>query len=365
MTISIFRSFLWVVVAILICTFPSIESKKETSRATTTTTTRKNDNSDHKGLTPFFLQDPYDHTCFGPNGFTLCDENALWLLTTRTNKKDTFSLVSFLRPTTKLCLQRATTWFGLKKTNKLQLESCKTEDSKLWSWEFIDKQHVKLTHKGNCVLRGKEGSGYNRNSISLGNCHGNSFLPLVYHPTAVHENGFLLSTADMRCFDGKTFHSCELANSPSTSNAPRGSSVMDSVLAKYNLHWGVGLKYFSGGEAYRYIFNFAIPERGNCLAYVKKTSSVYHAEKVACNTTNKSYHIYGWGLENGRLTIENGKKCLSRTSSGDLGVFVDCQTTGFEYIYIQVPSLGIDENILKLMSNPVSPLRHFCLYSHR
>jgi hypothetical protein len=45
-----------------------------------------------KGKTPFLLQDPVDQTCLGPHGFTVCDENALWIITPRKGVK-TFSMV--------------------------------------------------------------------------------------------------------------------------------------------------------------------------------------------------------------------------------------------------------------------------------
>jgi hypothetical protein len=50
------------------------------------------DVNDNRGNTPFFLQDPYDQMCLGPNGFTVCDEAALWVLLKRKGRK-TYSLV--------------------------------------------------------------------------------------------------------------------------------------------------------------------------------------------------------------------------------------------------------------------------------
>ena len=36
----------------------------------------KADPNDNRGNTPFFLQDPNDETCLGPEGFSVCDEQA-------------------------------------------------------------------------------------------------------------------------------------------------------------------------------------------------------------------------------------------------------------------------------------------------
>ena len=47
-------------------------------------------------------------------------------------------------------------------------------------------------HTGQCLVRGK--GGY-RNSVTVQNCKKGEFLPLVYHPTEVHENGFYLKSA--------------------------------------------------------------------------------------------------------------------------------------------------------------------------
>lgn len=78
------------------------------------------DLNDNKGNTPFFLQDPYDHMCLGPNGFTVCDERALWVLTLRVGKKNTYSLASLLSPqANKKCLTKQSGWFGLFSSGQL------------------------------------------------------------------------------------------------------------------------------------------------------------------------------------------------------------------------------------------------------
>jgi hypothetical protein len=131
--------------------------------------------------------------CLGPNGFTVCDERALWVLTKRTGKK-TYSLVSLLHPSySGLCLDRKKHFFGLMTGDKLGITSCSKSGAKSWQFEFIDQTHVKLSNNGMCLVRGKKGF---KNTASVQNCKAKEFLPLIYHPTAVHENGFFLKGAD-------------------------------------------------------------------------------------------------------------------------------------------------------------------------
>ena len=84
---------------------------------------------------------------------------------------------------------------------------------------------------------------------------------LVYHPTALHENGFYLKAADDTCFDGEKFRPC-------------------SGKASNQLLWGAGVK-FVWGEAQRYLYSFSIAERGNCLvAKGSKTSRGAHYSSI-------------------------------------------------------------------------------------
>ena len=158
------------------------------------------------GNTPFFLQDPYDQTCIGPNGFTVCDERSLWILTKRAGKK-TYSLVSLLNPSPSgMCLERKSWFFGLFGGDKVGMGLCSKTGSKTWEFNFIDNTHVKLSTKGQCLVRGKNKY---KNSVTVQNCNKGEFLPLVYHPTSVHEAGFYLKAADGECFDGSKFRNCE------------------------------------------------------------------------------------------------------------------------------------------------------------
>lgn len=196
----------------------------------------KRDPNDNKGTTPFFLQDPRDEMCLGPYGFTVCDERALWVLTNRSDRKKTYSLVSLLNPSESgMCLERKYSFFGLFGNEKVGMGFCSKSGSKNWDFQFIDKVHIKLSTNGQCLVRGKRKY---KNSYSVQSCTKGEALPLVYHPTAVHENGFNLKAADGRCFDGSRFRPCSGSNTA-------------------QLLWGVGVKYV-GGRANRYFYNFQV-----------------------------------------------------------------------------------------------------------
>jgi hypothetical protein len=276
------------------------------------------ESNDHKGLTPFFLEDPNDNTCLGPEGFTICDEHALWIWTRR-NGKTSNSLVSFLNPH-KACLQRQPTFFGLLNGDKLITGSCSKSSAKGWEFEFLDKQTVQLTNKGACLVRGKKG---HKSSISLGNCKKSPILRLVYSPTSVHENGFYLKAADGKCFDGNKFRTCSNANSA-------------------NLLWGVGVRYGWGGEAYQYLFSYSKKDR-TCL--------IYQGKKVIRGDCGQSKAL-GWGLNNGQLTNQDGKQCLIRNED-DTASLMPC-TEGHEFVKLEVPAIYTMEELRELISNPVS-----------
>jgi hypothetical protein len=284
---------------------------------------RKVDPYDNKGNTPFFLQDPYDQMCLGPNGFTTCDENALWILTKRSGKS-TYSLVSLLSPSNNggLCLQRKLTFLGLMNTDVVSIGSCSRSSAKSWNFEFVDQTHVKLSANGQCLVRGKKQF---KNSVSVQNCQKGEFIPLVYHPTAVHENGFYLKGADDTCFDGSKFRSCEGAGSN-------------------KLLWGVGVRYDAWtAEAKRYIFSFNVQDRANCL--ISRGSKV---EKGLCSDRA----AVTWAMGQGKLMFgKAANKCLARNAD-DSGVMVDCAKM-HEYLTIEVPSLYTNEQLMEMLQNPV------------
>lgn len=270
----------------------------------------KTDPNDNKGNTPFFLQDPNDETCLGPEGFTVCDERALWVLTRRPGKK-TYSVVSLLKPSKQgACLERKS-W-----SNKLGLGQCNKDGSKTWSFDFVDQSHVKLSSKGQCVVRGKvnyrNSKKAYRNSMSMQNCKKNEFVTLKYHPTAVHESGFYLKAADGACFNGQTFGRCETM---------RASQIM----------WGVGIKYL-GGKDNRYFFNFAPSERKKCIV-----AKGYTVDRGDCTSSG----ALKWGLESdGRLSVNNGKLCVARLMSNE-AVLAPC-SENFEFVTMDVPSANAE-----------------------
>jgi len=261
---------------------------------------KASDPNDNKGNTPFFLQDPYDQMCLGPNGFTFCDERTLWILTRRPGKK-TYSLVSLLNPSPAgMCLERKTSFFGLFNSDKVGMGFCNKGGSKAWEFEFVDQQHIKLSTKGMCMVRGKKGY---KNTASVQSCKKGEFLPLVYHPTHVHETGFYFKSADGLCFDGSKFRSCEGAGAKS-------------------LLWGVGIKYI-WGKANRYFFNFNLQERGLCL--------VAEGNKVAKKDCTSGGALK-WGLKDGQLSSSNGKMCVARLSDNS-AVMSKCSEAS-EYVYM-------------------------------
>jgi hypothetical protein len=310
------------------------EENKSGKSANKKEVARKKDPNDFRGLAAFFLQDPKDDMCLSPHGFVTCDENALWLLTTRSGR-NTYSLVSFLNPSSNICLQRKTKLFGLLNTDQLIVGSCNTASAKSWQWEWSD-DNVKLTNLGKCLVRGKNGI---KNSMSVEDCGGNNkknFLALKYRLTAVHESGFLLVTADGQCFDGEKMRSCFVPTGGSS--AKKSSSVYDldhstsrNVNAiPYSLYWGIGLKYV-WGEAKRYIYNFALDANNNvkCLSYDKKTNKVMKGD---CSSKNS----LTWGLQHGKLSVQNGQKCVSRRTQDDTALLTNCQES-YEHMAMNVP----------------------------
>lgn len=315
-------------VALLFLVLISIVGAQAASKSSKSVAASK-DSNDHRGLTPFFLQDPYDQMCLGPEGFTNCDERALWILTKRTGKK-TYSLVSFMNPSGNgACLQRKSMFFGLLTSDKLQVGACTKSNAKTWDWEFLDQQLVRLSNRGQCLTRGKKG---HKSSISLDICNKGDTLPLLYHPTSVHENGFYLKSADGSCFDGSKFRSCSGAGSG-------------------GLLWGVGVKYI-WGEAKQYLFSFSKKEK-SCV--VKKGSKV---EKGDCSTSGA---LVGWGLHDGRLSVQNGKLCAVRKSDDTVNLLA-CNE-GSEYVSIEVPSVYTTEELASMLQDPVSCILQTTFFS--
>jgi len=291
----------------------------------------KRDPNDNKGNTPFFLQDPTDHQCLGPQGFTECSESALWMLTKRKGSK-AYSLVSLLEPVERVggCLQRTKDvpwWLGplgmfFGAGDHVGMGSCSTSMAKSWQFEFVDTKHVKLSTKsGNkCLVRGGlqgvDKKHKYKSTVGVQSCSKGTYLPLVYHPTAVHEVGFYLKTADGQCFDGTRFKSC------SSSNAKL---------------FGIGVKY-TGGTASRYFFDFS--KRQECLVVGGKIG-------VSMGKCSQATAL-GWSLQNGALKYKN-KKCLVRLGD-DSATMVPC-SEGSEHIALDVPATYTQEELEELLRN--------------
>lgn len=282
---------------------------------------KKSDPNDNKGNTPFFLQDPYDNMCLGPKGFTSCDESTLWVLTKRAGKK-TYSLVSLLNTNTDggLCLERKASFFGLFASDRVAIGSCNSARAKSWDFEFVDQTHVKLSTKGQCLVRGKK---QYKSTVSVQSCKKGEFTPLVYHPTAVHEHGFFLKAADGTCFDGARFRSCD---------GPGSNKIL----------WGVGIRYV-WGEAKRYLFGFHVQDRTNCLT--GKGSTIFKGPCKDSGTTE-------WALSQGQLTFgTRGNTCVARRAD-DTAALVNCNTA-FEHISVEVPSVYTNEQLKEMLQSPV------------
>jgi hypothetical protein len=257
---------------------------------------KSKDPRDNKGNIPFFLQDPSDEMCLGPNGFTVCNEQALWILTKRQGKK-TFSLVSLLNISPNgLCLENKVGFFG---GDKVGMGACSSKGSMMWEFEFVDSKHVKISSRGMTLVRGKP----YKTSVSMQSVKKGQFISFYYHPTPVHDVGVYLKSTDGTCFDGDKFRECINRNS---------------------LLWGIGVKY-SWGKAYRYIFNFK--DRDSCI--LAKGDSVY---KGPC----KDSKSLGWALENGKMTFNNGKLCVVRKTIDNSTSLTPCGNT-HEYITVDIP----------------------------
>lgn len=203
-----------------------------------------------KVYTPFFLQDSLNKQCLGTQGFTFCNENALWLLIDRSGvgsgaAEKRHSLVPFLNPSADgMCLEAVSKIF---RSPKVRMGSCKSSGSKKWTYEFVNKNDIKLISQGLSISR----VGPYKSSVSLAPVSSDQVLPLYYYPTNIHEAGFYLkSSSDGHCFDGNRFRLCDIAK---------------EVL------FGVGVSLSWLGEGSRQFFNYR--NKNACLS--TKRNKVY------------------------------------------------------------------------------------------
>lgn len=299
---------------------------------------------DLKGFTPFFLQDPKDSLCLGSSGFTICDEHSLWILSL-TKSSGKFSLINLFSNNFKnSCLGYSKKLFNFGKSRSILASTfkCSKKEAKSWDWSFVSDNSVKLSIDDLCLSRGSVDD--NKNSISLEPCDTTNSLVFNYHPTYLHDQGFMLKSIDGNCFNGNKFTSC----------------VNNKGLDR-SLLWGVGLKIIKD-EVYRYFFKF-IPElRNQCLAI----NSSGHLNLTTCDKSLPFIHsfpecdiqgtcnanslevenqlnsfnnnallspAYGWTLLNGKFEIYG--KCLVRYNNNSAGLDF-CHKGASEYLQIDL-----------------------------
>lgn len=201
---------------------------------------KQKDLSLHSGNIAFFLQDPTDGQCVGPQGFSVCDESAVWILTPRMGSKN-YSFVTLFASSSKgLCLDLKKRWFG--DITSIGLGSCGSRSAKDWNFQLIGSEGIILTHGDVRLTRGIPF----HNSIAATSWASE----LRYQPTTIHDAGFFIKSSDGLCFDGDYFRPC---TNPAS------------------LLWGVGIKYNRRGEGKRFIHNFK--DHNICLE--SKGSRVY------------------------------------------------------------------------------------------
>ncbi len=207
-------------------------------------------------------------------------------------------------------------FFGLLASENVGPGSCARKGSKDWVFDFVDQNHVRLSTGNMCLVHGKKKY---MNQVSLQPCNKGEFLSLRYAPTNAHENGFFLRASDGSCFDGSSFEPCT-----------------NKIL------WGVGIKYV-WGEARRYLFNFEISRRDQCL--VARGTQV---EMGLCSSSG----AVSWAIQDGSLTYNNEKLCLSRTVENK-GVLTRCVAQNQEYIQIIVPLVYTSKDLADMVANKV------------
>lgn len=210
---------------------------------------KENDLSIHMENIAFFLQDPIDGQCIGAQGFSICDESAVWILTPRTGSKN-YSLVSLFGASSKgLCLDLKKKWFD--DLILVELGSCASKNAKNWNFQLMSSEGMVLTNGGRQLTRGLPF----HNSIAATSTAA-AVTVLHYQPTTIHDAGFFIKSSDGLCFDGDYFRPC---------------TNLISLL------WGVGVKYNYRGEAKRFIHNF----NNHNICLESKGSRVYRGFYLA------------------------------------------------------------------------------------
>jgi len=252
----------------------------------------------NRGNVPFFLQDPLDGECLGPNGFTACDTTSLWILAGR---KEGHSLVALLEPEEgKSCL-------GTGSGNSVKASKCSTKQAKHWKidadrhgYYVISTDQAKM-----CLFRSKDPY---KSSVKLQPCK-SGYTPLQVVETAIHDVGFFLESADGMCFDGIRFRHCNAQD--------------ESLL------WGIGVRFGSKGDAMRSFFKYF--DGSKCLSKTSKGPVLGPCTDAPARK---------WGLKDGKLVHEN-KMCVVRKKD-NTAALVKCDTA-FEHISLAIPENSINQ----------------------
>jgi hypothetical protein len=127
---------------------------------------KKDKSGAQAGTTPFWLRDPVDQMCLGPNGFTWCDASALWLFEPRGSG---FSLVSFLSPNPyEHCMVRRYSWLPWSSQSTVSGFKCSHKGAKSWDIKGINGHYEVSQNRGKmCLVRGQRKY---KNSISMLRC---------------------------------------------------------------------------------------------------------------------------------------------------------------------------------------------------
>jgi hypothetical protein len=296
------------------------------------------DLSMHTGSTAFFLQDPADGQCLGMNGFTICDESAVWIITPRTGTKN-YSFVSLFSSTNRgPCLDVKKGW--LSRVPSVSPGSCSSKSSKNWNFQFTRSDRLKLINGPFHLTRGVP----YHNSVSMTST--GDPIELRYQPTTIHDAGFFIKSADGLCFDGDHFRSCV---NPSS------------------LLWGVGVRFegAGSGQATRFLHSFR--DRSACLesrgtkVYRGQSTATPMAATLTFTGSCQSQSAWGWSLSHGRLEfgagnrlkrlLSGGPRCVVRRAppldedwafaqiggANETGAMRSCEES-FEYLLMELPT---------------------------
>lgn len=256
---------------------------------------------DNRDRPLFWLQDPRDNTCLGPQGFGVCDEASLWMLADR--KGGAALVAPFETGNAQMCLDRK--WCHSAES-PVAIGPCKACGAKHWQVTKDRRGYVKVSEdKGkNCLVRSKPLPGGKqdkirryKNSAMMSHCE-KGYTGLVLAKAELND-GFFLQAADGFCFDGDRFVACDVND--------------------WRLRWGVGITFKNNGQAYRYFYK--IFEEGVCLQRTGKGAKLGDCSHWGAKR---------WSLQGGRLA-HDGDHCIVRNHDNS-AAFVKCKEGYYEHI---------------------------------